>query len=294
MKKVVAHIAQLLVGLVFLVSAFAKAWGGNAFANLITQYGADWLSVGVPILIAIETILAIMLLLNIKAKQASLGSAFFIFGISLVYLYGVLAKGITDCGCFGVLHSLNMRPVPTFIRNIILIGLCLLGFWWGSKQKENAWWKIWIMIVLTACSMFICGLDMSKGFQLPQIAVLQRQTNQKIEQSALKDILPLSSDSSYAVYLFSYTCVFCQNSFANVEQYQRIQEIDHVYGIAIDNPQGEERFRRIYQPTIPIYNIPEDTMQKLVGELPVLLLIKNGEIVHKEVGSVISPGINAQ
>lgn len=45
MKKSIAHIAQIIVGMVFAVSAFAKAWGGNAFANLVIQYGADWLSV---------------------------------------------------------------------------------------------------------------------------------------------------------------------------------------------------------------------------------------------------------
>lgn len=294
MKKIVVQIAQVVVGLIFLVSAFAKAWGGNAFANLVTQYGANWLSVGVPFLIATETGLAAMLLLRIRTKTVSLCSAIFVFCISLVYLYGVVVKGITDCGCFGSLHALNMRPIATFIRNIILIALCLLGFFWGNNQKSCVWWKVGTMIVLIASSMFICGLDMSKGFQLPQFASLQRKANLKVEDSTLGEILPLSPDSSYAVYLFSYSCVFCQNSFANVEQYQRIQEVDKVYGVAIDNPEKEERFRNLYQPTIPVYNIPEDTMQRLVGELPVLLLIKNGEIVHKEVGSVLSPFLRIQ
>lgn len=294
MKKTVAHIAQVVVGLIFLVSAFAKAWGSNAFANLVMQYGIDWLSVGVPILIAIETGLAAMLLLRIRTKNVSLYSAIFVFCISLVFLYGVVVKGITDCGCFGVLHSLNMRPLGTLIRNIILIFLCFLGFFWGSNQKNYARWKVGTMIVLIASSMFICGLDMSKGFQLPQFASLRHQTSSKVQGSVLNEILPLSSDSSYIVYLFSYSCAFCQNSFANVEQFQRIEEVDKVYGVAIDNPEKEERFRRLYQPSIPIYNIPESTMNQIVAELPVLLLIKNGEIVNTEVGTVSSPLIHIQ
>lgn len=110
----------------------------------------------------------------------------------------------------------------------------------------------------------------------------------------LKEILPLSADSSYVVYLFSYSCAFCQNSFANVEQFQSIKEVDKVYGVAIDNPDKEERFRRLYHPTIPIYNIHESTMNQIVAELPVLLLIKNGEIVNTEVGSLSSPLIHIQ
>ena len=153
MKKRAATIAQILVGLVFLVSAFAKAWGGNAFANLVIQYGADWLTVFVPIVIAIETGLAAMMLLGIYTKKASLGAAIFVFGISLGYLYGVLVKGITDCGCFGVLHALNMRPLGTFIRNIILIGLCMVGYCYDTNQRLSTWWKVLVMLVLLVSSI---------------------------------------------------------------------------------------------------------------------------------------------
>lgn len=294
MKKSIAHIAQIIVGMVFAVSAFAKAWGGNAFANLVIQYGADWLSVFVPILIAIESCLASMLLLRVATRKASLFSAIFIVGISLVYLYGVLVKEITDCGCFGVLRALNLPPVGTFIRNFLLIVLCVLGFVWDNNLSCHPWWKVFLMMLFVSGSLFVCGLDMSKSFRLPKITALHQRTHLTVADSDLSEILPIAKDSSYAVYIFSYSCVFCQNSFANVEQYLRIEEIDKVYGIAIEDSVAEARFKRIYQPSIPIYNIPSSTMKNLVAELPVLLLIQKGEIVHIEVGSVLSPGITAQ
>ena len=107
----------------------------------------------------------------------------------------------------------------------------------------------------------------------------------------LNNIYPFSADSSYVVYLFSFTCAHCQNSYANLEQYHRLKIVDKVIGIAIENEEAQERFTRIYRPEIDIITIPNDTMARITGSLPIALLIK-GDSIHKvESGSVTSPGI---
>lgn len=291
--KTSAIVSQLLVGIVFLVSALAKAWGGGEFADLLLQYGPAWFSIAAPLVIAVETALATMLLLRIYPKQTSLCAAIFTLGISLVYAYGILFKNVTDCGCFGVLHQLNLSPTGTFIRNAILIGLGLVGYWfYPADRTAPAWWRTAIATLLIAASTFICGLDMSNTFELPSLSSQHAKATLTYDKLNLNDVLPLSSDSTYAVYLFSFTCAYCQDSYANVEQYTRLKNIDGVYGVAVENETGEERFRRLYQPSIPVFTIPEKRMASVTAELPLLIIIDHGQITKVHSGGVVSPFIS--
>ena len=52
MKKTPLHkIAGIVLGLLFLVSAFAKAWEADVFATMLLQYGPQWFGVWAPIII---------------------------------------------------------------------------------------------------------------------------------------------------------------------------------------------------------------------------------------------------
>ena len=92
-------------------------------------------------------------------------------------------------------------------------------------------------------------------------------------------------------YLFSFSCAHCQNSFANVQQYQQFKAADKVLGIAIEDEEAQARFERIYQPQIEIRTIPQNEMASITGQLPVCLLIRGDSIRHVETGFVTSPGI---
>jgi hypothetical protein len=107
----------------------------------------------------------------------------------------------------------------------------------------------------------------------------------------LNALYPFDADSTYIVYLFSFSCAHCQNSFANVQQYQQFALADKVLGIAIDDAEAQERFYRIYQPVIEIITIPNDEMSHITGQLPICMLIREGKIKQVESGSVTSPGI---
>ena len=87
----------------FLVSAFAKAWDGESFADMLLQYGPSWFSIGAPIVIATEAILGMLLLLRVSPRRCAYAADVFLITVSAIFAYGVLAKGIEDCGCFGAL-----------------------------------------------------------------------------------------------------------------------------------------------------------------------------------------------
>ena len=278
--------------MMFLVSAFAKAWDGEAFADMMLQYGPEWFSVGAPIIIGIEAVLGMCLLMRFHPSRMAWIADLFLVMVSVIFAYGVLVKGIEDCGCFGVLSRLyTSKPWVTFARNIIF-GIISIPAILDRDDAQNRFlnWKLVAAMSVAVIACFICGLSMRASFELPKMKAPKTQNRVETLQK-LKAIYPFDRDSFYVVYLFSFSCVHCQNSFANVQQYQQFEMVDKVLGIAIEDKESQERFERIYKPEIEIKTISQNEMASITGSLPICLLIREDSIRSIEAGSVTSPGI---
>lgn len=287
-----SYITTTLLGLVFLVSAYAKAWDAEAFADMLLQYGPQWFSIGAPIIILIEAILGMALLLRINPKWSAICADAFLIVVSIIFAYGVIEKGIEDCGCFGVFSTLfGGKPWITFARNTLFIAISIPAILELPQKTRYVLAKALITIVVASLSCFVCGLSMRKSYKLPKIALTKTTNNKSNIMEELKNIYSFEADSSYIVYLFSFTCPHCQNSFANVEQFQQLHVVDKVIGIAVENQDAQERFYRIYQPEIEIITISKDCMSTITSQLPIGLLIKDNSIQKTEVGFITSPGL---
>lgn len=292
--KYLSYISTTLLGLMFLVSAFAKAWDGEAFADMLLQYGPAWFSVGAPVMIALESLLGTALLLRFKPGWSACAGDVFLIVVSAIFAYGVLAKGIQDCGCFGALSRMfTGKPWMTFARNAVFIGISVPAILDkpGAEKQKHTGAKLAAGMAVAAVACFLCGLSMRKSFELPKHLFADEDNSRAKTMEKLNEVYPFDTDSTYVVYLFSFSCAHCQNSFANVQQYQQLRLVDKVLGIAIDNAEAQERFYRIYQPSIEIITVPNEEMSRITGQLPVCILIREGEIKQVESGFVTSPGI---
>ena len=290
--KYLSYISTTLLGLLFLVSAFAKAWDANSFAVMLTQYGPEWFSIGAPIIIAIESLLGTALLLRVKPRWSALAADAFLVVVSLIFAYGVVVKGIQDCGCFGALSRwFTGKPWTTFVRNAVFIGISVPALLDRTSSKHSIYPRLLAGMVVATITCFVSGLAMRESFTLPQRMFINVEDNRAKTMERLNAIYSFDADSSYIVYLFSFSCAHCQNSFANVQQYQQFGAADKVVGIAIDDEEAQARFNRIYQPIIDIITIPNDTMAQMTGQLPLCIAVREGKIVHVSSGLVTSPGI---
>lgn len=290
-RPYLSYISTTLLGLLFLVSAFAKAWDAEVFAQMLLLYGSPNLGVVAPVIIMIEALLGTALLLRIHPRWAALAADCFLVLVSLIFAYGVLFRGITDCGCFGALSRLYTgRPWVTFVRNAVFLVISIPALREWTNVRHTPWWKIGIAVIISSMACFASGLSMRQSFELPNLHATRR-ANWDETMDKLNAVYPFSKDSTYFVYLFSFSCAYCQNGFANVEQYQRLHIADKVVGIAIEDAEARERFYRIYQPQIAIQTIPNDSMAHITGTLPVALFISGGKIQKAESGGVTSPGI---
>ena len=291
MKKF-SYISTTLLGLMFLLSAFAKAWDAEVFADMLLQYGPQWFSIGAPIIIMIESVLGVALLLRISPKRSAIYANCFLIVVSVIFAYGVLVKGIDDCGCFGVISNLfTSKPWMTFFRNALFIGISIPVFLDATTEKHDVGIKSLVIIFIVGLSCFICGLSMNKSYKLPKISSAKVTNNRNTMMDKLKEIYPFKSESSYVVYLFSFTCPHCLNSYANVQQFQQFNVVDNVVGISIQDEDAMGRFYRIYNPEIEIITIPKEDMQQITNQLPLGIFIKENTIVKTEFGRITSPGL---
>lgn len=289
MPQQLSKIFRFLVGLVFLLSGLLKAIDTAAFADLMSEYGATWFGLAAPLIIFAEIFLGIMLIFDFYSKHISWATTIFLLVVSAIYLYGVTARGITNCGCFGPLAWLNSKPWLTFTRNGILLAM-LVPTLIRLQEKNTAITisSVIFMAVVAIIVMFMCGFSMNGA------KCLQKQhTFQPIplQESSLSEYVTTHPDSTYLVFAFSYTCPYCQNSIGNVNQYVPMGMVDRVIGLAAEDSIARERFNRLFNIDFEIHEISAVHMYGLTNTLPATFFIRHDSIVSQYTGMVISPAL---
>ena len=289
MNQRVSSALRLVVGVVFFLSGLLKAIDTAAFANLISEYGIMRLGVVAPLIIMVELMLGLLLIFNIRPRKVSALTAAFILFVSAVYLYGVLARGITDCGCFGPLKWLNSRPWITFTRNGVLLAMLVPSLLKPQQDSELTISTVVYMACLSVVLTFMCG------FSFRTADCLQKSFRPfkpyPVEQSGLTEHITFSPDSTYFVFAFSYGCPYCLNSVANVCQYVPMGAVDRVIGLAVADSVGRERFDRLFDVNFEIQEISELEMYQLVNSLPTSYIVRNDTVFKQVADLVVTPAL---
>lgn len=289
MNQRFTYILRFVVGLVFLLSGLLKAIKASVFADLMSEYGAVWFGVAAPLIIGIEILLAVLLIFNIRPRKMAAATAAFILFVSAVYLYGVLARGITDCGCFGPLTWLNSKPWLTFTRNAVLLTMLVPSLVKPQQGTSLTMTNVVFMAFVAVVLMYMCGWSMHGA------KCLQKRSKKfepvALSEHQLGEIISTSPDSTYFVFAFSYGCPYCQNSVANVSQYKSMGVVDKVIGVAVRNPEGRERFDRLFHADFEILEISEMQMMRLTSTLPTVYRIRHDSIVSTYSDLVITPAL---
>ena len=282
-------IIRVIVGFIFLLSGLLKAIDTASFADLMSQYGEIWFGYGAPIIIFTEIILGILLLFNFYPKQITCVSIAFVIVVSFVYLYGVLTKGITNCGCFGPLTWLNSKPWLTFMRNGILLGMLAPTLIRSQeKSKEISIPSVIFMAVIAVVVMFMCGFSMHGARCLQKQHIFQAKA---LAESPLAEYVTVHPDSTYLVFAFSYSCPYCQNSIGNVNQYVPMGMADRVIGLAVEDSVARERFECLFETDFEIREISAMQMYRLSNTMPTTFFIRHDSIVSQYTGMVVSPAL---
>lgn len=282
LKKHISKICPILLGIIFLVSAFSKSFDMYQFVMKVAEYGFPKLQFMAPLIVSAEYILGVSLIFNIRLKWVSIFGIIFVSLLTLVFLYGWLFEGIQDCGCFGRLSFMNTSPVFTLIRNGIIIVLFALILWSAENSMELSVFVIMAFTLVIGVGEFISGYT----YTHPLSVDFTPQEFSPITQSelGLDKIIHTSSDSTYLVFLFSYSCPHCINSVGNLMLYQSSGVVDRIIGITPTPSVENDIVQSLFPPSTEIHHISKEEMAKLTKELPMTLLIRNDSIVSAHLG----------
>ena len=275
------EIYSLISGLIFLISGVAKAIDTSAFSKVIIQYGFENLQFIAPLIILLEVSVGLLLIFNVWQRWSAFFGAVLVAGFTVVYAYGVVFKGVEDCGCFGKITVLNTSPVLTFLRNAILLYL-LLAVWRKGENKNhlNKW------IAFTAL-IFMCLVAFMTGYTYPKVGKKKpkKHTVEAIENTALKDFITTSKDSTYLIFAFTYNCPHCLNSIANLKEYEQSGVVDKVIGLALGDSIIEKKFTEIFKPNFTIKNYSKELL-RLTNNFPTAYYVRNDSIVMEISGEL--------
>lgn len=135
MRPTILAVVRVLTGLFFVASGLAKLFDTHAFVEIAQQYAARPLASFAVILPPLEFMLGAMLVSGQHVYTAAQWVVSLTSLFTLVYTYGLLTKGITDCGCFGNVEFMKLPPWGLYVRNAVLIGAVL---WIASSSMHAA------------------------------------------------------------------------------------------------------------------------------------------------------------
>lgn len=132
--QAIRRIAAALVGILFVVSGLLKIIDPVGTMLIVTEY-CKFFHIGflIPaakgigiVLATLEALLGIALITGVLRKVAAV-CAYVMLGVfTVITLVLWIVNPVMDCGCFG--QAVHLTHAQSFLKNLVLLGLCVLAF----------------------------------------------------------------------------------------------------------------------------------------------------------------------
>jgi uncharacterized membrane protein YphA (DoxX/SURF4 family) len=270
--------AEILVGVVFVVSAVLKAVDINTFIAQVERYGVMVLAfqAGVALwVLFVETSLGVLLLLGLWRRFTLASTLLMLFIFTVVVLYGWLYLRMDDCGCMGILP---MPPWVSLIKNIVLIMLTIEA--WRDLVPRWSWERSWRYFKYTALALIpFVAAGAVAGYAAAHVDTVQHKTIGDIKFEANGRTWDLS-EGEYFVVVLSVTCPHCHKTIAPLNELSKREGFPPVVGLCKRDTKRYDKFVNETKPEFPLQMIEVGTFWKLVGfAFPRFMLVRDGAVL---------------
>lgn len=277
--KKTLSIYAFIVGAFFVISGVGKVIDTTSFSQLITEYGLGVFKLFAPVIVLAEILIGLFLIFSINPKRYSFISFVLLVIFTISFAYAYFEKGITNCGCFGTLKYSTLPPAFSFIRNFILIFLSIIVWLkYPKEETETENWKKYFILTVMCLAIFVSGYTFRVSIFTKPSKLNERYLNKPVRETNLAKFINTSKDSTYLVFIFSYTCPHCLNSIENLKQYERTKTVDRIIGLVAENEKDRLVFENSFEPNFGIQELSTESVKSLVEVVPTAFFIQNDTI----------------
>lgn len=282
------YVFRALLGILFLFSATAKLISIDSFEIYIFSFKV--LSLGFSylvarLIIAAEYFLGVMLLANFWSKAAFWLSAAMLAGFSIFLACLLLSGSSENCNCFGDL--IEMDPKQSLIKNVVLLAILLLSA--GCKPFNIKHKPIWCALAAAGSLALVFIISQPDNWDYKGYS---EYTEGSLNESALREriesgVIPQSvTEDEKLVCFYSLRCNFCKMSAKKIATLRERGEWPEMTTIILfgrgENTDTTEFLGESGLKPDEVHFIePEDFLTITNGSMPLILVMKEGEIVEK-------------
>ena len=280
MKAKLSTALALFLGAVFIFSGITKLLDVQSFVQMVSGY--PLFSFAAPLAMVIpplEILLGIGLILLMNSRLLGLITAGVLAFFTIIYLYGYLAVGISNCGCFGAIGFLDSSPTVVVIRNLTLIAASLFVWKTGTltylnKQMKLKQYSLYMGAVVFLTLAFISSKN-------PLVTAAPVYQGMDVDITDVVDFADLEEDKTYLLFVYSMTCPACWHSVDIVNEYKNSDIVDDVIGITIGSRPQVEEFNDRFDLQFTTYMVNRGLFQQLATVTPTTFLVKNNVVVDE-------------
>ena len=155
-KKVIAEVCRLLLGVVFIFSGTVKAvdpmGGAIKIGDYLTSFGLDKLQPFTVLisfnLSALEFMLGVCMLLGVYRRDTTFLTLLMMSFMTPLTLYLAIFNPVSDCGCFG--DALVISNWQTFYKNVVLLAAAIYVFIHNQRLLQGYSYHVYWFVALWA------------------------------------------------------------------------------------------------------------------------------------------------
>ena len=281
-KKVYILLIRFFLGLVFIFSAISKLFPIEVFELSFVYHGITGWTLAPYIsraLIIFELYLGCALLFNQYIKQFILPATFGLLLFFTIYLvYSIYQFGNeANCGCFGTV--LPMTPKQSILKNMLMMGLCVLLYKKTEIKKTNSNWLQPILFSTSSLAILLFFPIYNYNFK-PNNASKELPDLSSLNGFSDHSNLPLKKDKKLAA-VFNMACSHCIEVALKLNAAKSRIAFPSAYFILLGDSSEIKSFCELTHSSTP-YKLMNaaDYIKQFKSGWPSVYLMKDGKIIY--------------